>query len=137
MARTHVAAITAAASFSIAFAAAWTSYKRRLRRHGVVTSFIGYMRARYHLRKQPSSLMLIVDFDRTMSTAACGTSCHGVVESCSGLSADYKAKTKALFEHYYPIEIDPTTAVEHKIPLMVRCTSLTRSPMQATLNVSC
>lgn len=93
-------------------------YLRYLRaKHGVVVSLFQYIRLCYRLR-EPSSLMLIADFDRTLTTSACGTSCHGVVESCKELSAEYRAATKALVEHYLPIETTPTMPRAEKIPLM-------------------
>jgi hypothetical protein len=66
---------------------------------------------------------VIADFDRTLTMArvASGERCdssHGVVESLSALSAEYKAATTALMNHYYPIEICSERTREQKIPLM-------------------
>ena len=91
----------------------WRRWMRE--RRGVVVSLRQLLRVR-HLLRDASSLLLIVDFDRTITTSACGTLCHGVVESCQGLSVDYREGTKALFEH--PIETDHSVPVPDKIPIM-------------------
>ena len=105
-------------SLSACYIAAAIFSKRLRTRCGVVSSLYQRFRIRYLLRCDPSSLLIIADFDRTITSAACGTSCHGVVEQCAGLSADYKAQTAALFEHYFPIETDPTVPRAAKVPLM-------------------
>jgi len=93
-------------------------WRRSLRaKFGVVTSLYQYLRLRYQLR-DASKLLIIADFDRTLTSAACGVSCHGVVESCTGLSAEYRSETKKLFDHYFPIETDPTIPRAEKIPIM-------------------
>lgn len=84
----------------------------------MVTSLFRYARLHYHLRGGWDRLLILADFDRTLTTARCGTSCHGVVESCGELSATYRAKTKELFEKYFPLETSATLTREEKIPLM-------------------
>ena len=66
---------------------------------------------------------VIADFDRTLTMARVasgerGDSCHGVMESLSVLSDEYKAATTALLDHYYPIEICSERTREQKLPLM-------------------
>jgi phosphoserine phosphatase len=65
---------------------------------------------------------VIADFDRTLTRAMVngerGDSCHGVMESLSVLSDEYKAATTALFNKYYPLETCPKLSREEKIPLM-------------------
>ena len=96
----------------LAAAALWSRAQRKW--HGVVVSFYKYARMRYLLR-DPSKVLVIADFDRTITT--CAQSSHGVIESCKELSAEYRAATTALFKHYYPIETSTLTR-EEKIPLM-------------------
>lgn len=91
--------------------------QRQRAQHGVVTTLYRYLRLRYHLRDL-SKVIIIADFDRTLTTAMCKTSCHGVVESCAGLSASYRNLTTKLTEHYLPIEMDPAIPRAEKIPLM-------------------
>jgi len=69
------------------------------------------------------NLQVIADFDRTLTMARVasgerGDSCHGVMESLSVLSDEYKAATTALLDHYYPIEICSERTKEQKLPLM-------------------
>jgi len=69
-----------------------------------------------------SNLQVIADFDRTITHAKVngkmGASCHGVIESLSSLTPEYKAATGALFDKYFPIETCATRTREDKIPLM-------------------
>ena len=105
------------ASLAAVFGCRW--FRRHcLERHGVATTLRKYVRLRFRLRGGWPSLLTLADFDRTISTAACGTSCHGVVESCKELSPAYRAGTKALFDKYFPIETSATMSREEKIPLM-------------------
>ena len=106
------------ASATVGFVAASLFRHRLLSQHGVATSLLRYVRLRYHLRGGWDQIMLLADFDRTITNAKCGTSCHGVIESCQELSAAYRAATKVLFEKYYPIEISATLTREEKLPLM-------------------
>ena len=92
--------------------------RRMLAQHGVATSLYKYVRLRFHLRSGWDRVMVLADFDRTLTTASCGTSCHGVVESCTQLSASYRSKTKALFDKYFPLETSATLSREEKIPIM-------------------
>lgn len=91
-----------------------------LARHGVATTLVKYARLRFLMMRSGGwkSMLVLADFDRTITTASCGTSCHGVVESCQELSAEYRAKTQVLFDKYFPIETNPTMGREEKIPLM-------------------
>ena len=117
-------------------------WRRRLReQRGVVMTVWGYLKLRYALRNGVSSLITIADFDRTLTSAACKTSCHGVVESCQELSTEYRRATGELFDHYvrvracitpilaslmpglstcwqFPIETSPTLTLAEKVPLM-------------------
>jgi HAD superfamily hydrolase (TIGR01544 family) len=47
-----------------------------------------------------------------------GMSTYGVVESSEHLSANYKAKMQALFNTYYPIEVDPAIPKAEKVKKM-------------------
>lgn len=109
--------VAASVGLSVAVGISW--WRRwLLERHGVATTFLAYARLRYRLLGGWKKLIVVADFDRTITTARCGTSCHGVVESCAELSAEYKKATAKLFEHYYPIETSATLTREEKIPLM-------------------
>lgn len=66
----------------------------------------------------PASLQLISDFDHTLS-AFTSHSSHGTLEHSSELPADYMPKVQALFDHYYPIEMDHTISAEQKEATMV------------------
>jgi 5'-nucleotidase len=70
-----------------------------------------------------SSLTVIMDFDRTITThwadesrTARGATCHGIVESTRG--AGLLAKCRELNERFYPIEVDADTPLAVKIPAM-------------------
>lgn len=89
--RTAAVTTVATAALGIAWWKRWL-----LRRHGVVLTFAGYCRMLYRLRGGWKKLMVISDFDRTITTAACGISCHGVVESCQELSLAYRTGTQKL-----------------------------------------
>lgn len=72
---------------------------------------------------QNGKLVIIADFDRTITRCFLpdggrGSSAHGVLDGSNLLSEDWRAKTKVLFDKYFPIEIDPKMSVEEKIPLM-------------------
>jgi 5'-nucleotidase len=70
-----------------------------------------------------SNLQVISDFDMTLTRYSVdgrpGYSSHKVLEKCSLLPKSYAEAAKALHQHYYPIEIDPTMSEEQKAPLMV------------------
>ena len=105
----------ALATIAIPFAFRW--HLRRTR--DVSTTLWRYVRLRWKLARAGwPSLMVIADFDRTLSTARCGTSCHGVLESCEQLSAEYRAATHKLVQHYLPIETSTSISREDKIPMM-------------------
>ena len=110
----------AAAGCSLAVAIGAGIFRRhQLETHKVATNLFKYLRLRYTLSNAGwGRLLLLADFDRTLTTASCGVSCHGVVESCQELSRDYREATKVLFEKYYPIETSATMTREEKIPLM-------------------
>lgn len=111
--------VVAAAGLGLALAG--KLFRRRmLERHGVATSLVKYLRLRFHMRSM-DSLLLLADFDRTITTAACGVSCHGVVESCAELSAEYRAATTELFNKYFPLETSTELTREEKIPIMQEC----------------
>ncbi len=48
-----------------------------------------------------------------------GMSCHGMLENYPGISAEYRALTKTLFNKYFPMERDPHMTEAEKIPHMV------------------
>ena len=115
MTTTSATAVILGVSASLWAASLWRRWLRE--KHAVVTTLFRYASLKYRLR-QTSRLIVIADFDRTVTSAACQTSCHGVVESCAGLSVEYKAATTALFHHYYQIEICPDMPRHEKIPHM-------------------
>ena len=45
---------------------------------------------------------MVADFDRTISNHSCNVSCHGVLEGCTELGAEYRAETLKLKEVYAP-----------------------------------
>ena len=111
--------IATAAAAGISVALATSIFRRRLlERHGVATTLSKYLRMRYALSGGWNTILPLADFDRTITTATCGTSCHGVVESCKELSVEYRKNTKQLFAKYFPIELDPVMPITEKIPLM-------------------
>ena len=113
------AAATAASAGALCILANSIFRRSMLSRHRVATTLIKYAKMRLIMRSGGwKSMLVLADFDRTITTASCGTSCHGVVESCQELSAEYRAKTKVLFDKYFPIETNPTMSREEKIPLM-------------------
>jgi HAD superfamily hydrolase (TIGR01544 family) len=108
----------AAAAAGVAAAVAVSWWQRRMRdRRGVCVSLASYIRIRWLLR-HPERLLVISDFDRTISTHGCGVSCHGVLELCTELGAEYRAATLKLKNHYMPIETDPNQTIEQKLPQM-------------------
>lgn len=72
--------------------------------------------------KARKDLQIIADFDMTMTQFAVngerGKSSHRLVEDSQVLSDDYRVKSKALFQKYYPIEIDPAIVADKKIAAM-------------------
>lgn len=71
----------------------------------------------------PDHLVLILDFDRTITTmwmddarTERGATCHGIVESTRG--PELLAAARALNAKYYPAEVDPDLPLERKVPLM-------------------
>ena len=66
----------------------------------------------------PSALQLISDFDHTLS-AFSSLSSHGTLEHAAELPADYMPKVQALFDHYYPIEMDHSMSHSEKEQVMV------------------
>ena len=92
------------------------------RARGVVCSTWRYLWMRWKLRRA-DRLVIITDFDRTVTTAyaadgSAGASSHGILESCSALSAAYRKKATALLAHYHPIELDPALTIAEKLPIM-------------------
>ena len=75
------------------------------------------LRARL-LRDGPAHLQLITDFDHTL-TSYSSLSSHGTLEASSRLPPHYSPKVKALFEHYYPIEMDHTIPPHDKTQHMI------------------
>lgn len=75
------------------------------------------------VRGGPSSLYIILDFDRTMSlywdaSRTCrAPSSHGILER--GRSAAFRSTAEALTQLYFPIEIDPSLSTAQKLPHMV------------------
>ena len=84
---------------------------------GVVVSLIRYAKLRWRLARA-ERIIVITDFDRTVTTHACGISCHGVLEGCSELGAEYRAATLALKQKYLPVETSPDLTIEEKLPMM-------------------
>ena len=101
--------LKAAAGCSVAVAIGAGIFRRHsLEHHKVATTLFKYLRLRYKLGGSWDKLLVVADFDRTLSTARCGVSCHGVVESCKELSSAYREGTKVLFDKYYPLETSAT-----------------------------
>ena len=70
------------------------------------------------IRDGPGALQLISDFDHTLSSFASHSS-HGTLEHSSQLPVDYMPKVQALFDHYYPIEMDHSITRQRKEAAMV------------------
>lgn len=72
--------------------------------------------------KERKDLQIVADFDMTLTkfmvNGSRGKSSHRVIEDSEFLSDKYRNESKALFEHYYPIEISQTVPVEEKVKLM-------------------
>jgi 5'-nucleotidase len=69
-----------------------------------------------------SSIQVVTDFDRTLTTAYYkGKKTNTAISQIRHnnlLSPDYTKQSYALFDHYHPIEIDPALSERQKIPLM-------------------
>lgn len=72
--------------------------------------------------KAQKDLQIIADFDMTMTAFMVdgqrGKSSHRAVEDSPLFSDDYRSQSKALFNHYYPIEISTTMPAEEKLKHM-------------------
>eukprot|EP01137_Pigoraptor_chileana_P020084 Opistho-2@81989 len=71
----------------------------------------------------PDDLLVISDFDMTLTKFMVdgkrGMSTHGVIEKSSNvLPEEYGVLAKALFEKYYPIEVNPKLSPEEKADMM-------------------
>ncbi|XP_055476144.1 7-methylguanosine phosphate-specific 5'-nucleotidase isoform X1 [Psammomys obesus] len=69
-------------------------------------------------------LQVISDFDMTLSRFAyngqrCPSS-HNILDNSKIISEDCRKELRALFLHYYPIEIDPQRTIREKLPHMVQ-----------------
>jgi len=76
------------------------------------------------VRKGPSALQVITDFDYTLSKSHFpdGTPCStgpGVMNHSPLMSEEFRTSVTALYHKYRPIEFDHSIPVEKKIPLMV------------------
>lgn len=69
-----------------------------------------------------STLQVLADFDYTISHCCFEkermSSSFGALERYSGMSEEFRTKTRALYDHFYPLEVDPTIPAEEKIGLM-------------------
>ncbi|OXA65068.1 cytosolic 5'-nucleotidase 3 [Folsomia candida] len=72
----------------------------------------------------PDCLQVITDFDHTLTKfktpdgLRCDT-CHGIVDNSSLVEEEFRRKTNALRDKYYPIEVDHEMTLQQKIPLMI------------------
>jgi len=94
----------------------------RERAGGVVCSPLVELTLRWRLRSL-DRLVIVADFDRTITSAfvaagVAGSTSHGILESCSVLSSEYRVKAQALLDKYHPIEFSATLSKEEKLPLM-------------------
>ncbi|XP_023573964.1 7-methylguanosine phosphate-specific 5'-nucleotidase [Octodon degus] len=68
-------------------------------------------------------LQVVSDFDMTLSRFSHGgkrcPSSYNILDNSKVVSEECRRQLTALFDHYYPIEIDPQRAVEEKLPHMV------------------
>ncbi|OQR99855.1 pyrimidine 5'-nucleotidase (UMPH-1)-like protein [Achlya hypogyna] len=76
------------------------------------------------VQEGPEKLLLIADFDFTLTPyfnkdGQRGHSCHGMLSSSRVLSPEFFAKSNALFQKFYPIEISPILAHDEKEPHMI------------------
>lgn len=75
---------------------------------------IARLRAVWHgCAAAPRPLLVILDFDRTITTADSATS-HGVLE----MAPEFKEKQQEITKHYLPLERDPLIAPEQRELLM-------------------
>lgn len=69
-----------------------------------------------------SALQILADFDYTISHFRFEkekmSSSFGALEKYSGMSEEFRAKTLALYNHFYPQEVDPNIPAEVKVGLM-------------------
>ncbi|XP_042199278.1 cytosolic 5'-nucleotidase 3 [Callorhinchus milii] len=70
-----------------------------------------------------SKLQIITDFDMTLTRFAtngkrCPT-CHNIIINSDLVSEECRKKLKDLLNTYYPLEIDPSTSITEKLPLMI------------------
>lgn len=89
---------------------------------GVVCSPLAELALRWRLRSV-DRLVIVADFDRTITSAfvtagVAGSTSHGILEACSTLSSEYRAKAQVLLDKYHPIEFSATFSREEKLPLM-------------------
>lgn len=68
------------------------------------------------IRDGHSSLQLIVDFDRTLTTKE-SESAYGVIEE--NQPEDTRKAARDLFHHYHAIEVDPKLSIAEKTPFMM------------------
>ena len=87
--------------------------------HILVPSPSTYLTLRSQLIADGSAhLQLITDFDHTLTSYA-SLSSHGTLEASSHLPPHYSPKVKALFDRYYPIEMDHSIPPHAKLQHMI------------------
>ena len=66
---------------------------------------------------------MLLDYDRTLTSFRHNgrptDSCHGVVEKSHFASPQYRQQTDALFQKYYPLEVNASLAREDKLAAMI------------------
>uniref|UniRef100_V9KK26 5'-nucleotidase n=2 Tax=Callorhinchus milii TaxID=7868 RepID=V9KK26_CALMI len=70
-----------------------------------------------------SKLQIITDFDMTLTRFATNGKrcppCHNIIINSDLVSEECRKKLKDLLNTYYPLEIDPSTSITEKLPLMI------------------
>ena len=68
------------------------------------------------------TFQILADFDFTLTHLFCGSekmsSSFGALEKYQELSEEFRKKAKALYDYYYPKEVDPSIPHEDKTKLM-------------------
>lgn len=99
-----------------------TSWCSGARGHRAVIANAEAVLSKLERMKQQKDLQIIADFDMTMTSFMVngerGKSSHRVIEDSSLFGAEYRQKSKDLFQHYYPIEISTQIPREEKIAAM-------------------
>ncbi|XP_054710107.1 cytosolic 5'-nucleotidase 3-like [Uloborus diversus] len=75
------------------------------------------------IKDGPSKLQVISDFDHTLTRIHLNgkqcTTTYGILDQGPFCTDEFKEKSKSLFNHYHPIEVDPNLSRAEKVPYML------------------